>query len=42
MLLASDPIEFAVATNFVFETGSTNLQFIGLAALGRLAGDRML
>ena len=30
LLLAADPIEFAIATNFVFETGFTNLQFIGL------------
>lgn len=41
LLLGSDPIEFAVATNFVFETGFTNLQFIGLASVARSAGDRM-
>jgi len=41
MLLGSDPIEFAVATNFVFETGFTNLQFIGLSAMANRAGDRM-
>src|SRR6185436_17445186 len=41
LLLASDPIEFAIATNFVFETGFTNLQFVGLAALAHGVGDRM-
>ena len=41
LLLASNPIEFAIATNFVFETGFTNLQFVGLSALARGAGDRM-
>jgi toluene monooxygenase system protein A len=41
LLLASDPIEFAVATNFVFETGFTNLQFVGLSALAHAVGDRM-
>ena len=41
LLLASDPIEFAIATNFVFETGFTNLQFIGLSSLAHSVGDRM-
>jgi toluene monooxygenase system protein A len=41
MLLASDPIEMAVATNFVFETGFTNLQFVGLSAVAHDVGDRM-
>jgi toluene monooxygenase system protein A len=41
MLLASNPIEMAIATNFVFETGFTNLQFIGLSAVAHRAGDRM-
>ena len=41
LLLCSNPIEFAVGTNFVFETGFTNLQFIGLSSLARKAGDRM-
>lgn len=41
MTLAADPIEFAIATNFVFETGFTNLQFIGLSAVAHHAGDRM-
>src|SRR5260221_2978099 len=41
LLLGTDPIEFAIATNFVFETGFTNLQFIGLSAMARAAGDRM-
>ncbi|MBV8881598.1 MAG: toluene monooxygenase, partial [Planctomycetaceae bacterium] len=31
LLLTSNPIEFAIATNFVFETGFTNLQFVGLS-----------
>ena len=41
MLVGSDPIEFAVATNVVFETGFTNLQFIGLSAMAHDVGDRM-
>jgi toluene monooxygenase system protein A len=40
-LLGTDPIEFAVATHFVFETGFTNLQFVGLSSFARAAGDRM-
>lgn len=41
LLLASNPIEFALGTNFVFETGFTNVQFIGLSAMADLEGDRM-
>lgn len=41
LLLASNPIEFAIATNFVFETGFTNLQFVGLSAVARKTGDKM-
>jgi toluene monooxygenase system protein A len=41
LLIGADAIEFAVATNFVFETGFTNLQFIGLSALAHSVGDRM-
>lgn len=41
MLLLANPIEFAVATNFVFETGFTNLQFIGLSSLAQKTGDKM-
>src|SRR5262249_19182083 len=41
LLLASDPIEFAIATNFVLETGFTNLQFVGLSALAHNAGHHM-
>ena len=41
LLLGSNAIEFAVATNFVFETGFTNLQFVGLSALAHRVGDRM-
>jgi toluene monooxygenase system protein A len=42
LLLTADPIEFAVATHFVFETGFTNLQFVGLSALARDVGDRVV
>src|SRR4051794_3813311 len=41
LLLGSDPIEFAVATNFVFESAFTNLQFVGLAAMANRVGDRL-
>jgi toluene monooxygenase system protein A len=41
MLIGSDPIEFAIATNLVLETGFTNLQFVGLAAVAHSVGDRM-
>jgi toluene monooxygenase system protein A len=41
MLLGNDAIEFAVATNFVFETGFTNLQFVGLSALAHRVGDKL-
>jgi toluene monooxygenase system protein A len=41
LLLTADPIELAIGTNFVFETGFTNLQFIGLAAVAHSVGDRM-
>jgi toluene monooxygenase system protein A len=41
MLLGCDAVEFAVATNFVFETGFTNLQFVGLSALAHGVGDKM-
>ena len=41
LLLASNPIEFAIATNFVFETGFTNLQFVGLSSLSHMVGDHM-
>jgi toluene monooxygenase system protein A len=41
LLLGSDPIEFAIATNFVFETGFTNLQFVGLASMANRVGDRL-
>ena len=40
LLLLPDPIEFAIGTHFVFETGFTNLQFVGLASLADRAGDR--
>ena len=41
LLLASNPVEFAVATHFVFETGFTNLQFVALSAVAHAVGDRM-
>jgi toluene monooxygenase system protein A len=41
LLLGSNAIEFAIGTNFVFETGFTNLQFVGLSALAHDVGDRM-
>jgi toluene monooxygenase system protein A len=41
LLLTSNAIEFALATNFVFETGFTNLQFVGLSALADQVGDHM-
>src|SRR5262249_24375839 len=41
LLVASKPLEFAIATNFVFETGFTNLQFVALSALADGLGDHM-
>jgi len=41
LLLGSDPIEFAIATNFVFETGFTNLEFVGLSSMAHATGDKM-
>jgi toluene monooxygenase system protein A len=41
LLLTADPIELAVGTNFVFETGFTNLQFVGLASMAHATGDRL-
>lgn len=41
LLLCSDAVEYALATNFVFETGFTNLQFIGLAAVSDQVDDRL-
>jgi toluene monooxygenase system protein A len=40
LLVLADPIELGIATNIVFETGFTNLQFVGLAAVARTVGDR--
>src|SRR4051794_39302083 len=40
LLLTADPIELAIGTNFVFESGFTNLQFVGLAAVAGAVGDR--
>src|SRR5262245_30658541 len=41
LLLASDPIEFALATNFVVRTRLTNLQFVPLAGGANQVGDKM-
>ena len=41
LLLGSDAIEFAIGTHFVFETGFTNLQFIGMTAMAKQVGDRL-
>ena len=41
MLLGANPIELAIGTNFVFETGFTNLQFVALSALAHDVGDRL-
>ncbi|HEY3493537.1 MAG TPA: YHS domain-containing protein [Polyangiaceae bacterium] len=41
LLLCANPIEFAIGTNFVFESGFTNLQFVGLSAVAHSVGDRM-
>jgi toluene monooxygenase system protein A len=41
LLLLANPIEFAIGTNFVFESGFTNLQFVGLSAVAHAVGDRM-
>ncbi|MBI2376476.1 MAG: toluene monooxygenase [Deltaproteobacteria bacterium] len=42
LLLTANPIELAIGTNFVFETGFTNLQFVGLAAVADSVGDHLL
>jgi toluene monooxygenase system protein A len=41
LFLGSPALEFAIATNFVFETGFTNLQFVGLSSLAHAVGDRL-
>ena len=41
LLLGGNAIEFAIGTNFVFETGFTNLQFIALSSLAHDVGDRL-
>ncbi len=42
LLIGANPIEFAVGTHLVFETGFTNLQFIGLTSMAHATGDRMV
>lgn len=39
LLLGANPIELAIGTNFVFETGFTNLQFVALSAVAHAIGD---
>lgn len=41
LLLWSNPIELAIGTNFVFETGFTNLQFMGLTTLAERMNDTL-
>ena len=41
LLLGADPIELAIGTNVVFETGFTNLQFVALSSVAHQVGDRM-
>src|SRR5260370_33789379 len=41
LTLGQNAIEFAIGTNFVLETGFTNLQFVGLASLARESSDHM-
>ncbi len=40
LLLTANPVELAIGTNFVFETGFTNLQFVGLSSMAHRVGDR--
>ena len=39
LTVGQNAIEFHIATNFVFETGFTNLQFVGLASLARESNE---
>lgn len=41
LILAANPIEFAIGTHFVFETGFTNLQFIALTSMANEVGDKL-
>ena len=41
LTVGQNAIEFHIATNFVLETGFTNLQFVGLASLARESSDHM-
>jgi toluene monooxygenase system protein A len=41
LILASDAVELAIGTNFVFEQGFTNLEFIGLSAVADRVGDHL-
>jgi toluene monooxygenase system protein A len=41
LTLGQNAIEFHIATNFILETGFTNLQFVGLASLAHGAGDHL-
>jgi toluene monooxygenase system protein A len=41
LTIGQNAIEFHIATNCVFETGFTNLQFVGLASLAHGANDHL-
>ena len=41
LTVGQNAIEFHIATNFVLETGFTNLQFVGLASLAHESTDHM-
>lgn len=41
LIIGQNAIEFHIATNCVFETGFTNLQFVGLASLAHGAKDHL-
>jgi toluene monooxygenase system protein A len=41
LTLGQNAIEFHIATNFILETGFTNLQFVGLASFAHGAGDHL-
>lgn len=41
LLLGANPIEFAIATNFMFESGFDTLQLLGLSSVAQSGNDRM-
>jgi len=42
LLLGANPIEFAIGTHFVLETGLTNVQFLGLSELADRVNDPLI